>query len=95
MVNMMNKNNQPICKIDEDGDKQWILNGRFHREDGPAIEYGGDDYRAWYLYGQRHRIDGPAVVWGNGDKYWYYHGKHINCSSQKEFERLINLKALW
>jgi hypothetical protein len=34
------------------GDKFWYLNGKRHREDGPAIEYAdGDKY--WYLNGQR------------------------------------------
>ena len=30
------------------GDKLWRLNGKFHREDGPAVEYAyGTKY--WYL----------------------------------------------
>jgi len=42
-----------------------------------------------------HREDGPAVVLPTGYKYWWFMGKHINCSSQKEFERLLRLKAFW
>ena len=30
------------------GDKHWYLNGKFHREDGPAIEYANGD-KEWYL----------------------------------------------
>ena len=38
-------------KVYLDGDKHWYLNGKRHREDGPAIEYAdGDKY--WYLYGE-------------------------------------------
>jgi len=91
----MNKDNQPtICKIDEDGNKWWTLNGQLHREDGPAAEWHDGD-KAWYSSGQCHRIDGPAIERVNGEKSWWYHGKWINCASQEEFERLIKLKALW
>jgi len=38
-------------KVDEFGDKVWYLNGKRHREDGPAIEYA-DGYKAWYLNGK-------------------------------------------
>ena len=31
-----------------DGIKEWRLNGKLHREDGPAIEYG-NRVRSWYL----------------------------------------------
>ena len=33
-----------------DGDKSWYLNGKLHREDGPAIEYA-NGYKSWYLNG--------------------------------------------
>jgi|SRR5579859_2875925 len=90
----MIKNNQYICEIDEYGDKFWLLNGQYHREDGPAVEYV-NGYKAWYLYDQLHRLDGPAVEHADGNKSWYYYGKYIDCASQEEFERLIKLKALW
>ena len=33
------------------GDKHWYLNGKQHREDGPAVEAAdGNEY--WYLNGQ-------------------------------------------
>lgn len=52
----------------------WYLNGKKHREDGPAVEYAnGDKY--WYLNGKCHREDGPAIENANGDKYWYLNGK--------------------
>lgn len=43
---------QPEMKIDADGTKYWYLNGKFHREDGPAIEYA-DGEKSWYLNGNR------------------------------------------
>ena len=39
--------------------KEWRINGKFHREDGPAIEWSNGD-KEWYLNGRRHREDGPA-----------------------------------
>ena len=35
-----------------DGYKEWYLNGKLHREDGPAIEYPSG-YKAWYLNDKR------------------------------------------
>ena len=35
-------------KEDEDGIKYWGLNGKLHREDGPAIEVSNGE-KAWYL----------------------------------------------
>jgi hypothetical protein len=49
----------------------------------------------WYLDNRLHRWDGPAAVWADGKKFWYIHGKQINCQSQEEFERLIRLKTFW
>ena len=39
-------------KIDEYGTKRWYLNGKRHREDGPAIEYS-DGRKLWYLNGKQ------------------------------------------
>lgn len=56
------------------GDKYWFLDGKLHREDGPAIERAnGNKY--WYRNGKFHREDGPAIEYGCGDKYWYLNGK--------------------
>jgi hypothetical protein len=55
-------NDQPICEVNEYGTKRWFLNGKPHREDGPAIEYP-DGSKFWYLNGKYHREDGPAIEW--------------------------------
>jgi len=39
-------------------------------------------------------MDGPACEYDNY-KSWYHEGKRIECSSTKEFLRIINLKAFW
>ena len=56
--------------VDENGAKWWYLNGKLHREDGPAIEYA-DGSKHWWLNGQRHREDGPAVECADGSKFWW------------------------
>ena len=56
------------------GDREWYLNGKLHREDGPATERSNGDNN-WYLNGKRHREDGPAVEWASGYKAWYLNGK--------------------
>ena len=38
-------------KVYHDGSKSWRLNGKLHREDGPAIEWA-DGYKFWYLDGK-------------------------------------------
>ncbi|CAB4196971.1 hypothetical protein UFOVP1290_491 [uncultured Caudovirales phage] len=65
-----------------------------YREDGPAIEYA-DGGKCWYKNNILHRVDGPAVDFANGTKLWYLNGQNIKCSSQKEFEKLMKLKAFW
>ena len=57
-------------KVWADGTKFWYLNGKLHREDGPAIEYP-DGSKLWYLNGKPHREDGPAVELANGSKAWF------------------------
>jgi hypothetical protein len=64
-------NNQPELEVDVYGCKQWVLNGLYHREDGPAVEYKNGD-KAWYLNGIYHREDGPAIIHPNGEKEWWF-----------------------
>jgi hypothetical protein len=60
--------------IDKDGTKEWFLNGEFHREDGPAVEWI-DGSKFWYKDGKEHREDGPAVEWHDGNKEWFLNDK--------------------
>ena len=39
---------------------RYYLNGKFHRENGPAVERE-DGTSMWYLNGKLHREDGPAA----------------------------------
>ena len=60
-------------KFEED---MYVLrnrNGKFHREDGPAIIHqDGNQY--WYRNGDLHRDDGPAIIWPDGTSTWYTNG---------------------
>ena len=57
-----------------DGEKQWYLNGKLHREDGPAREWANGK-KEWWLNGQYHREDGPAREWADGSKEWWLNDK--------------------
>ncbi len=65
------------------GDKYWYINGKFHREDGPAVEFA-DGYKEWYLNDKRHREDGPAVEFHDGTKEWWVNDRLL---SEEEFTK--------
>ena len=65
------------------GSKYWYLNGKRHREDGPALERAGG-YKAWYLNNKLHREDGPAIEWADGDKCWYLNDEYL---TEEEFNK--------
>ena len=70
-------NNQPQCRVDADGTKEWCLHGELHREGGPAVEHAsGRKY--WCLHGELHREDGPAVEYPDGTKWWRLNGKEVH-----------------
>jgi len=83
---------QPTMTVDKDGTKIWRLNGKWHREDGPAVEYA-DGSKAWWLHDMRHREDGPAVEHADGYKSWY-----LNNSRYEDVvawaEALLKLKGI-
>ena len=79
---------KPTCRTCTNGNKYWWLNGKLHREDGPAVEYA-DDHKRWYLNGERHREDGPAVEDADGTKEWYLNG--IEYSEPNYYRELYKL----
>ena len=68
--------NKLICNVDLIGNKKWTLNGIFHREDGPAIEFSNGE-KQWYINGKLHRLDGPAIIYSNGRVNWCVNGYSI------------------
>jgi hypothetical protein len=81
----MSNREKPICKTYEEGSRRWYLNDKFHREDGPALEYINGT-KAWYLNGKLHREGGPAIEYVNGGKDWYLSGVRY---SKEEFDKLM------
>ena len=72
---ILEQTREPVMQQDTDGNKEWYLNGKFHRVDGPAVEYA-NGYKAWWLNGKRHRVDGPAIEGADGYKAWCLNGKY-------------------
>ena len=79
---------KPTCKTYPDGYKAWYLNGKLHKEDGPAVEHD-NGYKAWYLNDRCHREDGPAVEYASGYKEWWLNGK--NYSEPNFYRQLYKL----
>jgi hypothetical protein len=73
-------------RLYSNGSKAWYLNGKLHREDGPAVEYANGT-KFWHLNGKRHREDGPAVEWANGTKFWYLGGTNY---TEDEWKAKLN-----
>jgi hypothetical protein len=65
---------QNPIRQEEAGNIFWRLNGKLHREDGPAI-IGRDGTEQWYLNGKKHRENGPAMTHPKGWFTWYKNGE--------------------
>ena len=53
-------------RVYDNGDKEWYLNGKRHREDGPAGEYANGD-KFWYLDGKQQEVKEKFI---NVDNCW-------------------------
>ena len=69
--------------VHDNGDKEWFLDGKPHRVDGPAVEWANGD-KFWYLDNKLHRTDGPAVERADGSKEWYLDDKQLTHSQWLE-----------
>ena len=72
----LHREDEPAVERVDGGYRAWYLNGKRHREDGPAIVWASGD-QMWWLNGERHRIDGPAIIWADSSKEWYIHGEDL------------------
>lgn len=75
--------NDKFTHMDSNGTKQWHLDGKLHREDGPAIEWA-DGAKAWYRNGLCHREDGPAVKRDNGIIEWWLNNRLVSVGERPE-----------
>jgi hypothetical protein len=80
------------CKIKSGGRTIYLLNGKYHRLDGPAIE-NANGYKAWYKKGYPHRLDGPAVEYSGGTKHWYKEGERYSKEEFNDLPEVIMYKA--
>lgn len=62
--------NQFYSVMSKDG-TTYYLNGKFHREDGPAIDLNNGN-KEWFIDGMRHREDGPAVLQKEFEEWWHF-----------------------
>jgi hypothetical protein len=76
--------NIPVRTVNQIGAVSYRLNGKLHREDGPA--YIEHFYRSWYINGKRHRLDGPAVEFDKLYKQWWINDVEY---TKEEFEVII------
>ena len=67
---------QSVCRVNANGSKEWYLDGKLHRVEGPAVE-DADGTKEWYLNDKLHRTDGPAVEDADGTKEWHLNGQQI------------------
>jgi len=65
---------KPYCIKYLNGDKDWYVNRKLHREDGPAIINRSGEKR-WYINDKLHKKDGTAIVYPNESIFWYINGK--------------------
>jgi len=62
--------NQYFIELDNFGNKLWRnKDGKFHRLDGPAVEFADGD-KQWWKKGNLHRLDGPAIEVGSYKAWW-------------------------
>jgi hypothetical protein len=72
---------EPKHIIRPNGTQEWYLNGKLHREGGPAYEGSHNSCQEWWLHGERHRLDGPAQIYGIGtdlvvQEWWVHDQRH-------------------
>lgn len=88
----LHRTDGPAIEQEDTKYKEWLQYGIHHRIGGPAIEYT-DGTKIWYHHGIIHREDGAAIEHANGFKEYYIKGSKLDCLSDQEFFRLLNIKA--
>lgn len=63
----------------EAGDILWRLNGKLHRDDGPAVETL-NGRKEWWKHGKRHRLEAAAVMQGTFSSQWWIDGIRYSAS---------------
>ena len=72
--------------VDNGGCETWTLNGKLHRENGPAMTFPAGS-KFWYINGLQHNANGPAGVYPNESKEWYLEGVEY---TEEEYKQKMN-----
>ena len=64
---------KPVHEVDSTGGQYWMVDGKYHREDGPAIIWA-DGTQVWCADGKYHRAAGPSIIWADGTQVWCANG---------------------
>jgi|ERR1700691_1381388 len=75
------------------GTLRYYLNGKYHREDGPA-SIGYNDTISYYINGECHREDGPASIDSDGKVRYFINGKEIT-KEVKDWIKDNNIPEVW
>lgn len=67
----------PVRDVNGTGTVSWLLDGRLHRDDGPALEWFNGTCE-WWWHGNRHRVGGPVVMWPTGTMQWWISGVQVS-----------------
>ena len=71
---------------------QWYLNGKRHREHGPAIVINSKNRQEqWWIDGKKHRVSGPAIIWNNGDEEYWINGQQLNIKKVNDWIKNNNI----
>jgi len=81
---------KPIMVINSNGSKVWRLNGKLHREDGPAYEWV-DGTKEWWINGN-YISNSCAIELPNGTKYYTFEGKLM--TEQEWLDRVLFDKVI-
>ena len=55
------------------GDREWWVDGRLHREGAPTRLLKDGLFEGWRVHGDLHREGTPAVIYPNGGREWWEH----------------------
>ena len=73
---------------------EWIVNGQYHRDDGPCYINEKNGISGWFIDGKHHRDDGPAIVNPNDDGDLYFiHGTKCTKQAQELYYMLKYRKS--
>lgn len=74
----MKQNKKITSKVErhKNGTFWYDEEGRFHREDGPAVDWN-TGLKQWRIHGNAHRLDGPAIIRENGTFDWCINNHYV------------------